>query len=136
MGARTEEEFDAIDHLERRVETGFNENVVGFNVRETKFSNGVLMGVTHKRSDGSAVGEVRVMIRAVTPIQPKSAELKAGDQLLTVNGEPLPSAYHLSERSFPGGWLEVLRDGQRLRIEGFEAGSLGVFLEDRAVTNP
>jgi hypothetical protein len=34
--------------------------------------------------------------------------------------------------NFPGGWIEVLRDGKRVRIEGFEAGTLGVFLEDRA----
>jgi hypothetical protein len=136
MGARTEEEFDTIDRLERMYETGFNEKVVGFNARESKFSNGALVSVSHKRSDGSAVEAVRVMITAVTPAQPKAAELKPGDQLLVVNGNPLASAYHFVFSDFPGGWMEVLRDGQRLRMEGFEAGSIGFFLEDRAVANP
>ncbi|HYJ03678.1 MAG TPA: hypothetical protein VEX43_00975, partial [Chthoniobacterales bacterium] len=136
FGARVEEEFDTIGRLERRNETGFDEKVAGFNVRETKFSNEVLQSVAHKRSDGTAVEAVRVMINAVTLAQRKSAELKAGDQLLTVNGNPVPSAYHFTFNSFPGGWLEVLRDGQRLRIEGFEAGSIGIYLEDRAVVNP
>jgi len=135
-GARTEEEFDSLDRLERMYESGFNEKVVGFNVRETKFSNGVLASVSHKRSDGSAVQAVQVMITAVTPAQPKSSELKAGDQLLAVNGNAIASAYHFVFHEFPGGWLEVLRDGQHLRIEGFEAGSIGFFLEDRAVANP
>jgi hypothetical protein len=136
MGARTEEEFDTIDRLERMYETGFNEKVVGFNARESKFSNNALVSVSHKRSDGSAVEAVRVIITAVTPAQPKSSELKPGDQLLAANGNPIASAYHFVFHDFPGGWLEVLRDGQRLRIEGFEAGSIGFFLEDRAVTVP
>jgi len=29
----------------------------------------------------------------------------------------------------------VLRDGKKLRIEGFEAGSLGIALEERVVTD-
>jgi hypothetical protein len=131
-GARTEEESDSLGQLERKYETGFDEKVTGFNVRETKFTQNVLQSVTHKRSDGSAVEAVRVIITEVTPAQPKSAELKAGDQLLAVNGNPVPSAYHFFYNPFPGGWLEVLRDGQRLRIEGFEAGSIGLTLEDRA----
>jgi hypothetical protein len=136
MGARTEEEYDTLGKLERMYETGFNEKVVGFNVREAKFSQGALQSVTHKRSDGSAVEAVRVIITAVTIVQPKCAELKAGDQLLTLNGEPVPSAFHFAFQPFPGGWLEVLRDGQRLRIEGFEAGSHGLDLEERAAANP
>jgi hypothetical protein len=76
------------------------------------------------------------MITAVTPAQPKSSELKAGDRLLAANGNPIASAYHFVFHDFPGGWLEVLRDGQRLRIDGFEAGSIGFFLEDRAAANP
>ena len=136
MGSRTKKEYDAIGGLERMYETGFNEKVVGFNARETTFSNGALQSVTYKRSDGSAVPAVQVIITELTPAQPKSAELKVGDQVLAVNGKPLLSAYHFFYDSFPGGWLEVLRDGQRLRIEGFEAGSLGFSLEDRAAANP
>jgi hypothetical protein len=136
MGARTEEEFDTLDRLERMYETGFNEQLVGFNVRETKFSSGALLSVIHKRSDGRAVESIGVFILEVTPAQPKAAELKPGDQLLAVNGNPLPSAYHFFYTPFPGGWLEVLREGRRLRIEGFEVGSVGFSLEDRAVANP
>jgi serine/threonine protein kinase len=136
MGARTEEEYDATGTLEKMYESGFNEKLVGFNARETKFSQGAFQGVTHKRSDGSAVEAMRVFITAVTVAQPKCAELKVGDQLLTLNGEIIPSAYHFVFRPFPGGWLEVLRDGQRLRVEGFEAGPHGLDLEDRAAANP
>ena len=134
ISARTEKEYNAIGAQERLHESGFNESV-GYNVRETKISNGALMSVSHKRSDGSAVA-VQVIITGITLAQPKSAELKVGDQLLAVNGTPVPSAYHFFYDAFPGGWLEVLRDGQRLRIEGFEAGSVGLDLEDRAAANP
>jgi hypothetical protein len=51
-----------------------------------------------------------------------------------LHGVPVRSAYEFAS-NFPGGWIEVLRDGKKLRIEGFEAGSLGVALEDRVVTN-
>ena len=136
MGARTEEEYDTIGKLERLYETGFNETEVGFNVREAKFPQGVFESVTHKRSDGTAVADIRVMITAVTLAQPKCAELKVGDQLVILNGEAISSAYHFAYRPFPGGWLEVLRDGQRVRIEGFEAGPHGLDLQDRAAPNP
>ena len=65
--------------------------------------------------------------------QPKSAELKPGDQFIAANGKPVTSAYaYVFSGSFPGGSIEVLRDGHRLRIDGFASGSLGVVLEDRA----
>jgi hypothetical protein len=59
-------------------------------------------------------------------------------QLLNLgcDGNPLPGAYHFVFHDFPGGSLEVLRDGQRVRVEGFEAGSVGFFLEDRAGASP
>jgi len=133
-GARTEEVYDEIDGLERIYETGFNENVVGFAAREARFTGGAFQGVTHKRSDGSVVEAVRVMITAVMPQQPKASELKAGDQLLAANGKPVHNAYEWALSNFPGGWIEVLRDGKTIRIEGFEAGSVGMFLEDRAAT--
>jgi Protein kinase domain/PDZ domain len=137
LGARLEEDYDmTTNQVERSTETGFNENVVGFNVREAKYSNATLVGVTHKRSDGSVVEAVRAVITEVTPAQPKAAELKIGDQILEVNGKPVPSTFHFDFQNFPGGWLEVLRDGQRLRMEGFVAGPIGMSLEDRAVANP
>ena len=82
---------------------------------------GGLQGVTHKRSDGSVVEAVRVMITAVMPQQPKASELKAGDQLLAANGNPVHSAYEWALSNFPGGWIEVLRDGKTIRIDGFDA---------------
>jgi hypothetical protein len=33
---------------------------------------------------------------------------------------------------FPGGWIEVLRDGKTVRIEGLEPKPLDLRLEDRA----
>jgi hypothetical protein len=135
IASHSEEEFDQLDRRERIYETGFNEKNVGFSTREAKFSGGTFQGVTHKRSDGSTVEAIGVFIVEVAAQQAKAAELKPGDQLLEANGVPVHSAYEWAFANFPGGWIEVLRDGKKLRIEGFEAGSLGVGLEDRAVTD-
>jgi hypothetical protein len=135
VASRSEEEFDQLDRRERIYQSGFNEKTVGFSSREAKFSEGTFQSVTHKRSDGSVVESIGVFIVEVTAQQAKAVELKPGDQLLEANGVPVRSAYDWAFANFPGGWLEVLRDGKKLRIEGFEAGSLGVTLEDRAVTS-
>ena len=132
VGARYEEEFDEIDRLTRIYETGFNKDLTGFSAREAKFSGGTLQSVTHKREDGTLLETVRVIITAVVPEQPKAVELKAGDQLLAANGQPVRSAYDWVATPFPGGWIEVLRDGQTIRVEGFDAGAVGILLEDRA----
>jgi hypothetical protein len=42
------------------------------------------------------------------------------------------SAYAWLSTNFPGGSIEVLREGQRIRIDGFRPGMLGVDLQDRA----
>jgi hypothetical protein len=134
-GALTEEDFHETDGRERVYETGFDEKIFGFNVRETRFSKNVLLSVTHKRADGTQLEAVRTIVTAVAPEQPKAAEFKTGDELLSVNGDPVRSARHFVSRDFPGGWIEVLRDGQTLRIEDLAAGSLGLTLEDRAPKN-
>jgi hypothetical protein len=135
IAARIEEEFDQLDRWERIYETGFNEKTVGFSTREAKFSGGSFQSVTHKRGDGSTVAAVGVFIVEVAAQQAKAAELRPGDQLLESNGKPVHSAYEWATTPFAGGWIDVLRDGKKLRIEGFEAGTLGVALEDRVVTN-
>ena len=136
IASHIEEEFDQLERRERIYETGFNEKTVGFAIREAKYSDGAFRSVTHKRSDGSMVEAIRVFIVDVAAQQPKAAELRAGDQLLEANGVVVRSGYEFTAITFPGGWIEVLRDGQRLRIGGFEPGPLGVALEDRAVQNP
>ncbi len=131
--AHFEQEFNELDRLTRIYETGFDEKVVGFSSREAKFVSDQLQSVTHHRNDGTGLESVRVMIKSVLPAQPKAAELQAGDQLLAANDKPVTSAYGwVANGAFPGGWIEVLRDGKRLRIDGLEEGSLGVILEDRA----
>lgn len=135
IAARVEEEYDQLDRFERIYESGFNEKTHGFSTREATFSDGAFQKVVHKRSDGSVVEAIRVFIVAVAAQQPKAAELRPGDQLVESNGVPVRSAYDWAARPFPGGWLEVIRDGKRLRIEGFEAGTLGIGLEDRAAVN-
>jgi len=130
--AHSEEEFDPLDRLERIYETGFNEKLVGFSKRETKFAAGKLESVTHTRSNGTVADQVRVIITGITPGQPKVAELQVGDQLLAANDLPVTSAYAwAASEPFAGGWIEVLRHGQRIRIEGFKEGLLGLALEDR-----
>jgi hypothetical protein len=133
--ARYEEEFDWMGERERIYETGFDEDLVGFSTREAKFSSGNLQSVTFTRSDGSRAGSVRVIITQVIPLenQPKSSELKAGDQLLASNGKPITSAYAwVYAGGFPGGWIEVARNGRRIRISDFNPGSVGIVLEDSA----
>ena len=135
IATHKEEEFDQLGRWERIYETGFNEKSVGFSTRDATFSAGTFHSVTHKRSDGSTVETIGVFIVDVAAQQAKAAELKPGDQLIEANGVPVRNAYQWVS-TFAGGWIELLRDGKKLRIEGFEAGSLGVALEDRAVTNP
>lgn len=132
LASHIEEDFDQLDRRERIYETGFDEKNLGFSSRDAKFSGGTFQSVTHKRSDGSTVEAIGVFIVEVYAQQAKAAELRLGDQLLEVNGVPVRSAYEFAS-NFPGGWIEVLRDGKKLRIEGFEAGTLGVALEDRVV---
>ncbi|HEX8076362.1 MAG TPA: hypothetical protein VF511_00995, partial [Chthoniobacterales bacterium] len=134
--ARVEEDYDQLGHLERILESGFNEQTHGYISRETKFSGGTFQSVTRKRSDGTTVDAVRVLIVAIQASQPKAAELREGDQLVESNGVPVRAAYEWAATPFPGGWVEVIRDGKRVRIEGLEAGPLGIGLEERAVTNP
>ncbi len=132
--ARYEEESNSIGQRERIFETGFDERVVGFSSREVKFAGGNFQSVTHKRTDGTVLESVRVMITAVNPEegQPRAAELKPGDQFLTANGQPIISAYEWATTgNFQGGPIEVLRDGRQLRVDGFNAGPIGVVLQDR-----
>ncbi len=135
--ARYEESFDFIEQRERIYETGFDEKRVGFSIREARFSGGNFQTVTHTRSDGTVVGTINVIITEIAPPaeQPRSAELKPGDQLVASNGRQVTSSYGwVFAGKFPGGWIEVLRNGKRIRIDGFKAGVLGVVLEDRAAS--
>jgi serine/threonine protein kinase len=138
-GAHKEEEFDANEQRERVYETGFDEKLVGFSTREAKYAGGVLQSVTHTRSDGTILSSVRVIITSVTPSpeQPKAVELKVGDQLVAANGKPVTTTQAwLATGTFPGGWLEVLREGRRIRIDGLAAGDIGFLLQDRAPAAP
>jgi serine/threonine protein kinase len=138
-GAHKEEEFDANEQRERVYETGFDEALVGFSAREAKYSAGALQSVTHTRHDGTALNAVRVIIASITPPpgQPKSAELKVGDRLIAANGKAVTSTQGwIAAGNFPGGWLEVLREGRRIRIDGFGPGDLGFLLQDRAPAAP
>jgi predicted Ser/Thr protein kinase len=134
--ARHEEHYDFVEQLERIYESGFNEQLVGFSTREVKFSGGSLQVVKHTRGDGGIVPAVAVIITEVIPPaeQPKSAELKVGDQLFASNGKTVTSAYAwVYAGKFPGGWIEVVRDGRHIRIEGLNPGILGIALEDHAL---
>jgi serine/threonine protein kinase len=131
--AHFEQEFNEIDALERIYETGFDEALLGYSSREAKFSSGKLESVIHRRSDGTALDSVRVMIKFVDPQQTKAKELRAGDQLVAANDSQVTNAYGwVAAGTFPGGWIEVIRGGKRIRIDGFEEGPLGIVLEDRA----
>lgn len=133
--ARFEEDFDFVGQRSRIFETGFNEQLVGFSTREATFTGGSLASVSHLHADGSRVASVLVVITGVVPNanQPKSGELKPGDVLVSVNGKPVTSAYGwVFGGAFQGGTIEIARGGQRIKIDGFVAGTLGVALEERA----
>jgi hypothetical protein len=131
--ARTEEDYDAVGKIERRLEADFDEARLGFRSRELSFLGGRLHRVVHRNGTGEVINDIRVFISAIlSDAQPKAAELKKGDQLLSGNGESVGSAYEwMLGTQFNGGYIEVLRDGQRIRIDGFESGQLGILLEDR-----
>jgi hypothetical protein len=131
--ARKEEKFDFNEQYQDILETGFDEKVTGFASREAKFSNGKLLDVVYTLANGTKLNSVSVFISEVMPPpeQPKSVELKAGDQLISVNGRTVKNAYDFVFAGFPGGYVEVIRNGERIKIDGFKAGSLGVILEDR-----
>ncbi len=131
--ARSEEEFDVQGSLTRKLETGYAESRVGFHSRELRVALGQLQGVVLLKADGSELKDVRVLVHAILPdAQTATAQLHVGDQFLTANGVPVTNAYEwMINGNFAGGWIEVLRDGKRLRIEGFTKGPIGVLLEDR-----
>ena len=77
--------------------------------------------------NGVELAKVPVMSTTEATEAVEAAELRSGDQLLLANDKPVHSAYDwVFAINFPGGWIEVLRDGQRVRIEGFSAGALGI----------
>jgi len=131
--AQKVEKFDFNEQYQDILETGFDEKVTGFATREAKFSNGKLLDVEFRLANGTQLSSVSVFISEVVPPpeQPKSAELKGGDQLVSVNGHPVKNAYDFVYSGFSGGYVEVVRNGQKIKIDGFNAGSLGVVLEDR-----
>jgi tRNA A-37 threonylcarbamoyl transferase component Bud32 len=137
--ARSEENFNELQRIERLHETGFDEKLSGFSIREAIFNSGEFQSVTHRRKDGTKLETIRVLIKGVFPdAQEKSRELlRAGDQFLGANGEPVKTAYEwVFTNQFAGGYLEVLRDGKGLKLEGFAAGQLGIALEERSMDVP
>ena len=137
--AHAEEDFNELQRIERLYESGFDEKLTGFSIREAIFRNGDFQSVTHRRKNGAQLEAVRVLIKGVFPdAQAKSRELlREGDQFITANGEPVKTAYEwVFTNQFAGGYLEVMRNGRRLRLEGFEGGQLGIALEERSMDVP
>ena len=137
--AHTEEIYNELGRSVSTNETGFDESRSGFARRETAFTtDGRLESVKHFRSDGTLVPRVRVLITAVVPgTQEKTAGLHVGDELVSANDRPVTSAYaFVFGPPFPGGAIEVLREGRRIRVEGFKTGRVGIYLEDRAAESP
>lgn len=133
--AHTEEIFGLLEKRDGIYETGFKEALVGFSTRESKFTDGALRSVVHKREDGTVLSTVMVIITSVSPAadQPKAAELKVGDQLVAAGGKPVTSAVSFTYTSeYPGGSIELLRDGTTVRLDGFKPGSIGATVQDRA----
>lgn len=131
----TEKEFDENGTMRRLILTGFDQTRVGYAGIEVAFTpEGKPEAVRHARADGTPVKNARATILFIaTGAQEKAAELRPGDILLSSNGEPLNNTYEFVYGGpFPGGFIEVERDGRRIRVEGFKAGKIGIVLGDRA----
>jgi predicted Ser/Thr protein kinase len=131
--ARIETDYDADGKVERQLDADFDEARLGYRSRELLFLDGKLHRIVHRNGAGQQLKDIRVFVTSIRLDAPaKSAELKVADQLLSGNGEPGGTAYEwMLGTRFNGGSIEILRDGQRLRIDGFADGKLGVMLEDR-----
>ena len=132
--ARVEETYDDQGRLEGLVESGFNPAVSGFASRTTKFREGKFVSVVHLLPNGTQVPAVRVYVKAVLQdAQASSRNLLREDQLVSIQGTPVTCVYAwIYGEGFPGGWIEIKRQGVLQRIEGFSAGPLGVMLVERA----
>ncbi len=131
---RSELVYGVDDRLQRAKKTGFAEQMTGFTTSETTFDpEGKPAAIVHKRSDGGRV-DVRMIVSEVfQDVQEKAGELHPGDALLAVNEKPLSSVLDLMHgKPFAGGCIEVDRAGQRLRIDGFKPGRIGVKIYDKA----
>ncbi len=132
--ARTEEIYNDLEQLEKLIEQGFDPAITGFFSRVTELTAGTFVSVSHSMKDGSPVTGVRVYVRFVTDgAQVASHQFRPGDQLVKIGDVPVTNVYSWTfGGGFPGGLIEIQRDGALLRLEGFTAGSLGVILEERA----
>ena len=122
-----------------RLQAGYNEAKLGYFSREWFFSDGKLIKMVYRRSDGTEITNIRTLVHQILPdAQPVILqELRVGDQLVSANGVPVTNPYMWTYGSdFPGGYIEIKRNGQPIRIDGIEGGTLGVYLEDRGPDVP
>jgi hypothetical protein len=128
------DEYSRTGSLTRKYQSNYDESRLGFFSREIMLNDGKLERITYRRSDGSEIKEMRTLVHEILPdAQPIVKEkLRTGDQLVSANGAPIKSAFIWTFGSdFTGGWIEVWRNGETIRIDGIEGGTLGVYLVDR-----
>jgi hypothetical protein len=132
--ARVEQVYDGEGQLTNINEEGFDPSVVGFAIRVAEFEKGKFVSISHTLIDHSPAGPVRVYIKEVTSdAQPASRQFRRGDQLLKIGGIPVTNIYAWTfGPGYTGGPVDIMRDGQAIRLEGFTPGPFGILLEERA----
>ena len=132
--ARTEEVYGNPEQAESLLETGFDPAITGFYSRVAKFKDGKFDSIVHALQDGTPVTRVRVFVKAVMDdAQAGSRQFHPGDQLVNMNSTPVTNFCEwVYGGGYTGGWIEIMRDGVLVRLDGFVPGRLGILLEERA----
>lgn len=133
--ARLEITYDAGGNVRSEVRSGMSETRIGYVRVEAEVApDGTLASVVHRRADGTAVNVRAVITEVADGSQAKARGLRVGDTMVAWNGVPIANVYAFTYgKPFSGGTIEVERVGERIAIDGFAAGTLGISMIDRAV---
>ena len=121
-----------------RTTTGLPEKELGYSRREVDYAPGGAISAIHYFYSNDEPAPVEVVIATIdADAQPSSKNFQPGDILVSRNGEPVTSLRGMGAgKPFPGGWVEVCREGRTIRIDGFQPGMMGVNLKERVVPRP
>jgi hypothetical protein len=132
--SRIEETFDESGRTISTLQSGFEESVWGYSTLEGGHdAEGRPASMTHRRADGRAVPVHALVAEVSADAQEAAKNLRAGDVIVSVNGEPVRDTLEFNRRrAGKPGFLEVEREGKLVRIDGIAEGRIGISLANRA----
>ncbi|HWB04172.1 MAG TPA: protein kinase [Verrucomicrobiales bacterium] len=132
----SQETFNTAEQrLISKVASGFDEAKYGYVTRTIRLTENRTLDLEFTNSKGQPVKNLRPFIVKVDPGSiGESLKLLPDDLILSYNGTPTSNSIEFAEGKKPGGSMEILRKGKRLKFDKVPAGKLGVLLEDRAFT--